>query len=71
MIRTSSVLVAQVRKPPDIAETDAEADAGEQEVDLPVPRFARVQARCRLRVAAIGQQGRAGFVAAHHRTAVG
>ena len=36
-ISTSSILVAEIRKPPDIAETHRHGDAGEQEVELVPP----------------------------------
>ena len=46
---TSAVLVAQVGEPPDVSETDGEADAGEKEVDLARPGFSlRLPVSCRL-----------------------
>ena len=40
MLYTSSVLVAEIRKSPDVAEPDAVADAGKDEVQFSCPLFA-------------------------------
>ena len=36
---TSSILVAEIRKAPDVAQSNGKADQGEDEVQLPRPRF--------------------------------
>ena len=38
-MRTSSILVAEVRKSPDISQTDRKSDTGQEKVDLGGPRL--------------------------------